>query len=291
MAAVEHLVAHPEIAHGPIRDRLHAGRGGRTRRGSLRRRRVRRGVRLHARRRRRRRARIRELLRRRDDRDVQGLQHASRATPGAGWSTRSSSPPTSSPRCRKDGLSPETTAGYDGYVHPYQVDASVDRTSVRVLLRDFVTGGLADKAALVERLAREAMADEPRASVDVRRRTVLPQHARGARPRARRDRSRAAGDPTDRARADRKADPRRHRRIALVVHGTADAESLHRRTQLPLAPGVDVDEASWSSPSRPSSRCAACGRRTIGDVDGRETDDPARLLPALGVRPSRSGVR
>ena len=66
----------------------------------------------------------------------------------------------------KDGLSPETTDGYDGYVHPYQVDAAVDRTSVRVLLRDFVTAGLADKAALIERLARQAIAGEPRASVE-----------------------------------------------------------------------------------------------------------------------------
>ena len=65
----------------------------------------------------------------------------------------------------KQELSPETTDGYEGYVHPYQVDASVDQTSVRVLLRDFVTGGLADKAALVERLARQAVANEPRASV------------------------------------------------------------------------------------------------------------------------------
>ena len=62
-------------------------------------------------------------------------------------------------------LSPETTDGYDGYVHPYQLDASVDRTSVRLLLRDFVTAGLADKAALVERLAHETIAAEPRASV------------------------------------------------------------------------------------------------------------------------------
>jgi len=65
----------------------------------------------------------------------------------------------------KQALSPETTDGYDGYVHPYQMDASVDQTSVRVLLRDFVTSGLAEKAALIEGLARQAIASEPRASV------------------------------------------------------------------------------------------------------------------------------
>ena len=57
-------------------------------------------------------------------------------------------------RFPRDGLSPETTEQYEGYVHPYQMDASVDRTSVRVLIRDFETARLAEKEALVERLAR-----------------------------------------------------------------------------------------------------------------------------------------
>ncbi|HTI37652.1 MAG TPA: peptidase T [Vicinamibacterales bacterium] len=55
-----------------------------------------------------------------------------------------------------DALSPETTSGYEGFVHPYQLDAGVDRTSVRVLLRDFVTSALDEKAELVERAARLA---------------------------------------------------------------------------------------------------------------------------------------
>ena len=53
-------------------------------------------------------------------------------------------------------LSPETTSGYEGFVHPYHLDAAVDRTTVRVLLRDFVTATLSDKAELVERAARDA---------------------------------------------------------------------------------------------------------------------------------------
>src|SRR6185369_2832385 len=51
-------------------------------------------------------------------------------------------------------LSPETTSGYEGYVHPYQMEASVDRTSVRVLLRDFATAALREQQALVEAIAR-----------------------------------------------------------------------------------------------------------------------------------------
>ena len=64
-------------------------------------------------------------------------------------------------------LSPETTSGYEGYVHPYDLNASVDRTSVKVLLRDFVTAKLAAQRELVERLARDAAAKHQRCSVEI----------------------------------------------------------------------------------------------------------------------------
>ena len=66
------------------------------------------------------------------------------------------------------GMSPETTSGYEGFVHPYQLDASVDRTRVKVLIRDFVTAELTVKEALVERIAREVVNEHPGASVDIR---------------------------------------------------------------------------------------------------------------------------
>jgi tripeptide aminopeptidase len=69
-------------------------------------------------------------------------------------------------RLPKDRLSPETTDGYDGYVHPYVVDASVDKTSVRLLIRDFSTPGLEEKEAMVEQLAREVVADHPGATIE-----------------------------------------------------------------------------------------------------------------------------
>ena len=69
-------------------------------------------------------------------------------------------------RLPKDRLSPETTDGYDGYVHPYQMDASVDRTSVKLLIRDFATAGLKEKAAFIQALARETIQTEPRATVE-----------------------------------------------------------------------------------------------------------------------------
>jgi tripeptide aminopeptidase len=58
-------------------------------------------------------------------------------------------------------LSPETTEGHQGFVHPYVLQAGVDRTSVKLLIRDFETPVLADKEAMIERLARESIAHFP----------------------------------------------------------------------------------------------------------------------------------
>ena len=68
-------------------------------------------------------------------------------------------------RLPHDALSPETTSGHDGFVHPYVIQAGVERTSVRLLVRDFVTAGLKDKEAMLERLARDAAAAHPGARV------------------------------------------------------------------------------------------------------------------------------
>ncbi|MGE3510070.1 MAG: peptidase T [Vicinamibacterales bacterium] len=80
-------------------------------------------------------------------------------------------------------LSPETTGDHEGFVHPYSLSASVDRTSVRVLLRDFSTAGLDEQARLIERLASAAASAHPGARVDITReqqyrnmREVLAQH-------------------------------------------------------------------------------------------------------------------
>jgi tripeptide aminopeptidase len=55
-----------------------------------------------------------------------------------------------------DRLSPETTEGYDGFVHPYVQQSGVDLTTIKLIVRDFHAEGLKDKEALLERLAREA---------------------------------------------------------------------------------------------------------------------------------------
>jgi tripeptide aminopeptidase len=86
-------------------------------------------------------------------------------------------------RLPKDRLSPETTSDREGFVHPYVLEAGVEETSVKLLIRDFVTAGLAEKEALVETLAREAVAAWPGSSVVVKveesyrnMKEVLDQH-------------------------------------------------------------------------------------------------------------------
>lgn len=64
-------------------------------------------------------------------------------------------------RLPEDSLSPETTEGYESYVHPYVLNASVDKTSVKLLIRDFSTPGLKEKEDFLDKLARETVADWP----------------------------------------------------------------------------------------------------------------------------------
>ena len=69
-------------------------------------------------------------------------------------------------RLPKDALSPETTEDYEGFVHPYVVDAGNDRTSVKFIVRDFVTDGLKEKQRMLEELARSTVRDWPGARVE-----------------------------------------------------------------------------------------------------------------------------
>ena len=69
-------------------------------------------------------------------------------------------------RLPKDRLSPETTEGYEGYVHPYVVNASVEKTSVKLLIRDFKTPGLKEKEEFLRKLAEETATAHPGSSVE-----------------------------------------------------------------------------------------------------------------------------
>jgi len=65
-------------------------------------------------------------------------------------------------------MSPETTENKEGYVHPYMVDAGVERAGVKVLVRDFTTAGLHRMERKLDKLARQTEADWPGVKVETR---------------------------------------------------------------------------------------------------------------------------
>jgi len=67
-----------------------------------------------------------------------------------------------------DRLSPETTSGREGFMHPYHIEGGVAQASVRIILRDFETPKLAEYAKLLEQIAANLLPRHPRAAIDIR---------------------------------------------------------------------------------------------------------------------------
>ncbi len=63
--------------------------------------------------------------------------------------------------------SPECTEGRDGFLHPYVLEGGVDRATVRILLRSFVTEELETEAAILRDIAASVGAEHPKAQIDV----------------------------------------------------------------------------------------------------------------------------
>ncbi len=70
-------------------------------------------------------------------------------------------------RLPQDGLAPETTAGREGYVHPVLVDGDSSEVELRFIVRDFEDDQLAGHVAFLRGLAEEVAAAEPRCSIEV----------------------------------------------------------------------------------------------------------------------------
>jgi tripeptide aminopeptidase len=66
-----------------------------------------------------------------------------------------------------DRLTPETTDGREGYLHPYELEATPLKARFRVLLRDFDDDVLAEHEELLRRMAEEVVAAEPRARLEI----------------------------------------------------------------------------------------------------------------------------
>ena len=70
----------------------------------------------------------------------------------------------------KVGLSPETTSGTEGFLHPVHMKGTAEEAVVELILRDFRTARLDDYHALVERLMQTVVAAFPGARYTVTRR-------------------------------------------------------------------------------------------------------------------------
>ncbi|GIW98676.1 MAG: peptidase T [Pirellulaceae bacterium] len=73
-------------------------------------------------------------------------------------------------RLPRDRLSPETTDGRNGFLHPYHLQAGVGEASCEILLRDFDTARLDEYAALAEAAAAETEAAFPGVRLQIDRR-------------------------------------------------------------------------------------------------------------------------
>jgi tripeptide aminopeptidase len=67
----------------------------------------------------------------------------------------------------KDGLSPETTEGKEGFVHPGRIEGGGETTTVHLIVRDHDWELLQEHVTLVERLAQDAVDGVEGAAVDV----------------------------------------------------------------------------------------------------------------------------
>ncbi len=71
-------------------------------------------------------------------------------------------------RLPQDRLSPETTEGREGYLHPLQIEGNTELTRIRFIIRDFSRDGLHEIENLLRQIAADVVNQEPRARIDVR---------------------------------------------------------------------------------------------------------------------------
>jgi len=76
-------------------------------------------------------------------------------------------------RLPRERLSPETTSGREGFLHPYQLEGGVAEARLRIILRDFETAKLAELADLLRSTAADVERAYPGAKVDLK---ITPQY-------------------------------------------------------------------------------------------------------------------
>ena len=67
-------------------------------------------------------------------------------------------------RLPKEGCSPETTSGKQGFLHPIGIEGALERATLSFIVRDFTEEGLKEKEVLLETIVKDVMKDYPRSS-------------------------------------------------------------------------------------------------------------------------------
>lgn len=64
-------------------------------------------------------------------------------------------------------MAPETTEGYEPYIHPHKLEATVLKSELLILLRDFKTEGLATQKQMLEKIISEVQVNYPDTKIDL----------------------------------------------------------------------------------------------------------------------------
>lgn len=67
-------------------------------------------------------------------------------------------------RLPKEGCSPETTSGKQGFLHPIGIDGALEQATLSFIVRDFTEEGLKEKEVLLEDIVKDVMKDFPRST-------------------------------------------------------------------------------------------------------------------------------
>ena len=63
--------------------------------------------------------------------------------------------------------SPETTEGFEGFIHPYTIEGGVAEVAIKILLRDFKSQKLRDYEDTLRGIASAVLLDHPGAEIDI----------------------------------------------------------------------------------------------------------------------------
>ncbi len=67
----------------------------------------------------------------------------------------------------KDTLSPESTSGKEGFVHPYKLEGKMEEATLLFIIRDFETVKLAEHEAVLKSITEEVLKDYPNSSFEI----------------------------------------------------------------------------------------------------------------------------